>query len=128
MLIFVVLIAVTILSFVVAIKSYNDLFAIIPGVSSTVLLILVIMAVSTNIAYSGDIEANKKLYESLTYQLENDIYDSDNNIGKSELYEKITDWNTDLARGKAMTHNIWIGILWSDAYDEFNFIEFPKGD
>ena len=128
MLIFVVLIAVIILSFVVAVKSCNDLFAIIPGVSSTVLLILVIMAVLTNITYSGDIEANKKLYESLTYQLENSIYDSDNNIGKSELYEKITDWNTDLARGKAMTHNIWIGIFWSDAYDEYDFIEFPKGD
>lgn len=126
MLIFVVLIAVTILSFVVAVKSYNDLFAIIPGMSSMVLLILVIMAVSTNIAYSGDIEANKKLYESLTYQLENSIYDSDNNIGKYELYEKITDWNTDLARGKAMTHNIWVGIFWSDSYDEFDFIEFPE--
>lgn len=128
MLIFVVLIAITILSFVVVVKSCNDLFAIIPGAISTVLLILVIMAVSANITYSGDIEANKKLYESLTYQLENSIYDSDNNIGKSELYEKITDWNTDLARGKVMTHNIWIGIFWSDSYDEFDFIEFPKGD
>lgn len=128
MLIFVVLIAITILSFVVVVKSCNDLFAIIPGAISTVLLILVIMAVSANITYSGDIEANKKLYESLTYQLENSIYDSDNNIGKSELYEKITDWNTDLARGKVMTHNIWIGIFWSDVYDEFDFIEFPKGD
>lgn len=127
MLIFVVLIAITILSFVVVIKSCNDSFAIIPGVSSAVLIILAIIAISTNITYSGDMEANKKLYESLTYQLENDIYDSDNNIGKSELYEKITDWNTDLARGKAMTHNIWIGVFWSDAYDEFNFIEFPEG-
>lgn len=127
MLMFVVLIAITVLCFVIAVKSRNDLFAIIPGISSAVLLILAIMAVLTNIMYSGDIEANKKLYESLTYQLENDIYDSDNNIGKAELYEKITDWNTDLARGKAMTHNVWIGVFWSDMYDEFDFIEFPEG-
>lgn len=127
MLIFVVLIAITILSFVIAIKSCNELLVIIPGISLTVLIILAIIAILTNITYSGDMEANKKLYESLTYQLENNIYDSNNNIGKSELYEKITNWNTDLARGKAMTHNIWIGIFWSDVYDEFDFIEFPEG-
>lgn len=127
MLIFVVLIVIGIISFIVTIFSCNDLLAIIPVVSLAVLIILTIIAISANIAYSGDIEANKKLYESLTYQLENNIYDSDNNIGKAELYEKITDWNIDLARGKTMTHNIWIGVFWSDMYDEFDFIEFPEG-
>lgn len=127
MLIFVVLIAIIIISFIITLKSRNEILAIIPGVSLAVLLILAITAVLKNIGYSGDMEANKKLYESLTYQLENNIYDSDNNIGKSELYEKITNWNTDLARGKVMTHNIWIGIFWSDVYDEFDFIEFPEG-
>lgn len=127
MLIFVVLIVIIIASFIVTVKSRNDLLAIIPGVSMAILIILAIMAILPNVTYSGDIEANKKLYESLTYQLENNIYDSDNNIGKAELYEKITDWNTDLARGKAMAHNIWFGVFWPDYYDEFDFIEFPEG-
>lgn len=127
MLIFVVLIVISIISFIITVKSRNDLLTIISVVSLAVLIILASMAILTNIMYSGYMEANKKLYESLTYQLENNIYDSDNNIGKAELYEKITDWNTDLARGKAMTHNIWIGVFWSDVYDEFDFIEFPEG-
>lgn len=125
MLIFVVLIVIIITSFIVTVKSRNDSLAIIPGVSLVILIILAIMAIPPTIMYSGDMEANKKLYESLTYQLENNIYDSGNNIDKAELYEKITDWNTDLARGKAMTHNIWVGVFWSDVYDEFDFIEFP---
>lgn len=127
MLIFLVLIATIIMCIGILVRTNSFLSELLTGVSIAFLIVLSIMAMLVNILTPGNIEANKKLYESLTYQLENNIYDSDNNIGKSELYDKITDWNTDLARGKAMEHNIWVGIFWSDMYDEFDFIEFPEG-
>lgn len=88
-----------------------------------VLLVAVIVAIAQNVGYSGFVARNQALYDSLTYQLENDLYDNDNDLGKKELYNQIEDWNTDLASGKAMTHDPWWGIFWIDAYDEFDFIE-----
>lgn len=67
----------------------------------------------------------EKQYESLTYQLDNCLYDNDNNIGKKELMNQIQDWNTDLAYRKTIQRNFWVGIYYPNVYDEFEFINLP---
>ena len=57
-------------------------------------------------------------YESLIYQAENNIYDNDNDIGKSPLVSKITQWNTDLAYNRIMSDNFWVGFLYYDFWDQ----------
>lgn len=64
-------------------------------------------------------------YESLTYQLDNNLYDNDNDIGKKELMNQIQDWNTDLAYHKAIQRNFWVGIYCPNVYDDFEFINLP---
>lgn len=93
--------------------------------------IMVIFAIVVNTGIKGDIAANQQLYDSLVYQLEKDMYDNDNDIGKLEFYEKVTDWNSDLARGKALQYDPWVGVFYPNIYDNFDFIELPnnrKGD
>lgn len=85
-----------------------------------------VIAIITNVGAKGDIAANQQLYSSLVYQLEHVLYDNDNDIGKLELYEKVTKWNTDLARGKEMQNDIWFGVFYPNIYDQFEFIELPK--
>lgn len=85
--------------------------------------IMILVAIVSNMGYNGFVAENQAIYDSLTYQLENDLYDNDNDLGKKELYNQIQEWNKDLAGGKAMTHDPWLGIFWIDAYDEFEFIE-----
>jgi len=49
-----------------------------------------VIAIIDNVSAKGHIAANQQLYDSLVYQLENNLYDNDNDIGKRELYEKVT--------------------------------------
>ena len=63
---------------------------------------------------------------ALVYQLENDIYDNDNDLGKKELYSEITEYNCDVAEGKIKQNNIWVRNLYADVYDNLELIEFPE--
>ena len=63
---------------------------------------------------------------ALVYQLENDIYDNDNDLGKKELYSEITEYNCDVADGKIKQDNIWVYNLYCNVYDELELIEFPE--
>ena len=63
---------------------------------------------------------------ALVYQLENDIYDNDNDLGKKELYSEITEYNCDVAEGKIKQDNIWVYNIYPDVYDELELIEFPE--
>lgn len=64
-------------------------------------------------------------YEALVYQMENEIYENDNDLGKKELYDEVREWNEDLAYGKAAMDNFWIGIFYAnEVYENFEFIEY----
>lgn len=79
----------------------------------------------TNIGVEGDIASNEQKRASLVYQLENNLYDNDNDLGKKEFYKEIEEWNTNLARGKVLMDNSWIGVFYpNELYENFDFIEY----
>ena len=85
--------------------------------------IMIIVAAVNNIGTAGLIALNEQRYESLVYQLENNLYDNDNDLGKKELYNQIQSWNEDLANGKQMQRDIWVGMFYPNIYDDFTYIE-----
>ena len=97
----------------------STIFSAIAGIAFVVMLIVVIV---NNVGVEASIDANKQRYESLIYQAENNLYENDNDLGKKELVNQIQEWNEDLARGKALQNDFWVGIFYADIYDEFNFI------
>lgn len=98
-------------------------FAIMAFALSMVLGGISIIARSGADAYLASMQ-EKRI--ALVYQLENDIYDNDNDLGKKELYSEITEYNCDVAEGKIKQDNIWLYNLYSDVYDELELIEFPE--
>ena len=101
--------------------------AIISGVMTVICLIVAIVlslgAIFGHITARGYIAENEQRYDSLVYQLENNLYDNDNDLGKKELYNQIQSWNEDLAYYKAVQRDFWLGFLYPNIYDEFRFIE-----
>lgn len=97
----------------------STIISVIVGIAFVIMLIVVIV---NNVSVEASIEANKQRYESLIYQAENNLYENDNDLGKKELANQIQKWNEDLARGKALQDDFWVGIFYADIYDEFDFI------
>lgn len=102
--------------------------AIIIVVSGIILIVQIVIAILSNLGNEGLIESNHERYKSLVYQLENGLYDNDNDIGKKELYKEIQEWNENLASGKALQHDFWIGVYYPDIFDEFDYINLGGGD
>lgn len=91
----------------------------VAGIAAAIMLIVIIV---NNVGVEAKIEANKQRYDSLVYQAENNLYENDNDLGKKDLVNQIQEWNEDLARGKVLQDDFWVGIFYADIYDEFDFI------
>lgn len=98
-------------------------FAITAFVLSAALGGVSIVAKAGADAYLASMQEKRS---ALVYQLENDIYDNDNDLGKKELYSEITEYNCDVAEGKIKQNNIWVYNIYPNVYDELELIEFPE--
>ena len=106
-----------------AISAISLVFAITAFVLSMGLGGISIVARAGADAYLASMQEKRM---ALVYQLENDIYDNDNDLGKKELYSEITEYNCDIAEGKIKQDNILVYNLYPDVYDELELIEFPE--
>lgn len=66
--------------------------------------------------------------ESLVYQFENNLYDNDNDLGKKELYDQITEYNRDVVAGRELHYNFLTKCFYPDIYDDLELIELEMGN
>lgn len=132
-------IAITIISALVSVISFNkfsnlcDFWNVIGSISAVLAVlffiisaVLGVIAISASIGSESYLASMQEKRNALVYQLENDLYDNDNDLGKKELYSEITEYNSDVAKGKIMQDNIWVYNLYADVYDELELIEFDE--
>ena len=79
----------------------------------------------TEKADKAELEAR---YEMLLYQYENKMYESDIEYGKRELMAEITEWNAEVAKGKELQRNIWVGVYYPNIYDDVEQIKISEVD
>lgn len=99
---------------------------VISIVASIVALVMGIFIIISHTNIEAKIAENERVYESLTYQLENNLYDNDNDLGKKELYHEIEEWNSDLAYYQNAQSDFWVGIFYPNIFDRFKFIEYSE--
>lgn len=66
--------------------------------------------------------------QSLIYQLENNLYDNDNDLGKKDLYDQITEYNKDVVSGRKLHDKFLTACFYPDIYDDLELIEFDEAD
>lgn len=87
---------------------------------------MLICIIVKNTGTVAKLEDLRQQGEILEYQLENDLYDNDNDLGKKELYSEIEDYNSTIVKGKAMQNDFWYGIFYPDIYDHLEPIDYKK--
>ena len=130
-------IAITIISALVLIISLNKVsnFCVFWDTIASISIVLIVLffivsavlgviAISASVGSESYLASMQEKRIALVYQLENDLYDNDNDLGKKELYSEIIEYNCDVAKGKIMQDNIWVYNLYSDVYDDLELIEF----
>ena len=127
-------IAITIISAIVSIISFNkfsNFWDVITSISIALSVlffiisaVLGVIAVSASVGSESYLASMQEKRNALVYQLENDLYNNDNDIGKKEFYSEIAEYNCDVAKGKIMQNNIWVYNLYADVYDDLELIEF----
>lgn len=126
---FVIVLVVSIIGAVILNGSYDtenlgfacSVIAVLAAIA--ILISLVIMVDSYGNA-NAKIAENQEIYKSLTYQLENDLYDNDNDLGKKELYNEIQEWNKDVVYYQNIQDNFWFGIYYPNVFDQFETIDY----
>lgn len=92
-------------------------------VISAIMSIIILFA---HIGIDSFVGSRQQEYVSLKYQLENNMYNNDNELGKKELYNQIQEWNQNLAYDKLAQNDVWIGIFYANVYDQFEFIDLEQ--
>ena len=100
----------------------------IVGIAGTIIFGIVVVfstitVVNENV-YSGALyEKYTARREALEWRLEQNYTDNDNNLGATELYKEIQEYNEDLASAKANRANPWLKIYAGEYVDRLEFIE-----
>lgn len=125
--VFIALFAISVLAVIYTdeMSGWHLLATIAVALTLITLLISAIGLASVYIGADASVAKWETQYESLTYQLENNLYDNDNDIGKKELMDEIHEWNGNLAYCKKIQRNFWVGIYYPNVYDNFEFIPLP---
>lgn len=115
---------------------YGARYNALTGFGTTLLIVaafLVIAAIVMGIVIlvensgtEATLEDLRQRGEILEYQVENDLYDNDNDLGKKELYSEIEDYNSTIVKGKVMQNDFWYGIFYPDIYDRLEPIDYKR--
>lgn len=95
------------------------------GLALVVCSIVSICIYSSADATAAEYNAERR---SLIYQLNNNLYDNDNDLGKKDLYDQITAYNKDVVSGRELHDKFLTACFYPDIYDDLELIEFDGAD
>lgn len=113
-------------------ETFFNISQIVSGVVATlcaiavfIMLLVIIVNNSATESTRADLEQR---HDILVYQLENNLYDNDNDLGLKDLYDDVSAYNSEVVKGKVMQRNFWWGIFYPNIYDNLEFVDYERGE
>ena len=103
----------------------SAIIAVFAGLALVLCSIVSIFIYSSADATTAEYNAER---QSLIYQLENNLYDNNNDLGKKDLYDQITEYNKDVVSGRELHNKFLTACFYPDIYDDLELIEFDEAD
>lgn len=105
---------------------YNDALEAAGVIMTTLggfaVCIALIAVIVINVNPTGKKMAMDAKRETLMYQLENETYKNDNNLGTTDLFSSIATYNGKVLAGRRGRHNLWISWFYAPYWDEVELI------
>lgn len=98
------------------------LFGVIGVVLTIIFAGCTIVTIQAHISKEADEAKWKQAYESLYNQAYYNMYENDNDLGKKQLADQITEWNEDLEAYRAYKNSKWVSIMYPMDISDFNTI------
>lgn len=98
----------------------STLFSSLGGIALVIELVVIIVSHANAIGDQAAMEAER---ETLIYQMENETYKNDNNIGTTELFSSIAEYNGKVLKIQAGRKNPWINWLYVPYGEDLELID-----
>ena len=98
----------------------SPLFSSLGGIALVIELVVIIVSHANAIGDQAAMEAER---ETLIYQMENETYKNDNNIGTTELFSSIAEYNGKVLKIQAGRKNPWINWLYVPYGEDLELID-----
>lgn len=126
MILFLIVAAVLIAGIVIAAKTYSEEAIPIVIFGGFVCLVLIIIIICQNVNPDGRLQAELQKRETLVYQLENLTYLNDNNLGTTELFDQIAEFNGRIYKHREGRKNPLINWYYLPYMDKIEPIEIGR--
>ena len=97
----------------------SPLFSSLGGIALVIELTLLLVVNANPIGEQSAMEAER---ETLIYQLENETYKNDNNVGTTELFSSIAEYNGKILKMQAGRKNLWINWFYAPYGEDLELI------
>ena len=98
----------------------SPLFSSLGGIALVVELVVIIVSHANAIGDQAAMEAER---ETLIYQMENETYKNDNNVGATELFSSIAEYNGKVLKIQAGRKNPWVNWLYVPYGEDLELID-----
>lgn len=109
---------------------YNDtlefsmLFTSVIG--GLILLIAGGVLFTVHLTADATVAKNQIVHDTIVYQIENEVFNNDNDIGKTELIEEVVAWNSWVEQNRVYNDSIWFNWFIPDKFLQFDTIDYSS--
>ena len=97
--------------------------AVVGGLAAFIMLFFIAIL---HCGTDAQIQKCRERYTALTFKLESDACHDEFGLLSKEIIDEIQCWNEDIAYGKQIQDDFWIGIFYPNIYDEFETIDYER--